>query len=167
MKINKLLILFFSAVYIIGCTSENNPVTIDRIQVAYVLRHSDYIVPLDCGMLIAEPGYFDTCTLQNKENLNIIYKLLKNMKISDMGSKSIPDIRIQCRINYNNMSDDTLCFGEWDTTVLNGQIMQDNDTLTYLIKKSINYYDTYEPKELLKNMPEYRKFQDLINIGLQ
>ena len=156
-SIIKNISIFFLVCYLISCDYSQEEIIKD-INVVYFIRHSESPIAIDCGMLYYESGFVDTITINSKDLLSKINELLFDLDTLIPQPQFTPDIRIQCLINYKNKSSEKICFGEFGTTIFNGIWMVDNDTLTYLIKKSINYYETYEPKKFLNNMPEYVEF---------
>jgi hypothetical protein len=153
------IIDFLALCFFLSCNSGKiNNKYIEEISAIYVIRNADYLIPVECGMIHYFEDFTDTCVIKNSGNLKIINNLIKQMDTLYPKPTTSPDIRIQCLIHYNN-STDTLCFGEFNTTILNGYWMEDSDSLTYYMKKSINYYDSYQPKEFLKMMPEYVKYE--------
>ncbi len=158
MKIKSIFSIIAGLIAVILLISCKKQISIKSINIVYVYMHTEYYLPMDCGMLIIEGGNGDTITLNQPKLLQTISQLIENLDSCE-APYGYPDIRIQCHINYSNGSKGMLCFGSFYSTYLNGTKMCDCDSLTYLIKKQIGYYEKYRPKEYLEEMPEYWKFK--------
>jgi hypothetical protein len=146
---------------ICGCTTKK---TIKKINVIFFPNAVSGNV--ECGMLpysAAEgnkhtiPGttlYKDT-VLNDRSLLDSITTLMKNLEPDTINLH--PDVRIQCLINYTKGKKQLLCLGRFRGIYLNSQLMLRNDTLTYLIKKNIGFYECNDL--FLDLFPEYELFK--------
>lgn len=115
--------------------------------------------PIKCGTLIDKPSLNlkDTLISNNEKFVDIVNQV-KLLKASiEKNRPSNCDIRLQCKINYGNGDSLKLCIGEFNCIIENGQIMEKNDTLVYLIRKYSGYYN-YFPKQDLNSFDELKQF---------
>lgn len=64
-------------------------------------------------------------------------------KLTKSKEENYPNIRITVYAKYSNKKVDTICFGENNGILLNGQIMNDSRELLHLIKTNIGFETAY------------------------
>ncbi|WP_281987692.1 hypothetical protein [Aquimarina aggregata] len=138
---NRLLyILFF---LFISC---DNTSKIKLIDIYYLPNDTTTQTPVDCSSLYGDwkPELQNHKINKNKTLKNIEY-LLTHLNNEVEESKNLSqDVRIRCMIHFKNKKTDTLCLGESFDTYLNGQKVQDVPELFSLLKKELDYENSYK-----------------------
>ncbi len=150
-------VLFF---IISGCSLKNKNIdSIKNIEVIYAKGVISPVTMLKCGQIRAfPPGLIIDTLIIDKDFLMTVGTLIKKMEKKDnRDNLSDCDVRLDCIINYWNNKTKTICIGNFNCIKLNGIYHKDCDTLSYLIKKSVGYYN-YIKKEYLINFKEIQKF---------
>jgi len=126
----KILIL----VMLLTFCSQKSSEDILKLRVIYLPEHTDMMVPVTCESISYSFTFRQSKIISDKAYLASVSKAVANLNKSD-GTNS-NEIRIKVLIDYSNKTD-TLCLGEYFTTLLNGEFMEDNPKLLDLIKSKI------------------------------
>ncbi len=138
---NKLLYILF--LLFISC---DNTSSIKFIDIYYLPNDMTTQTPMSCDLL-DEGG--DELLQNHKIDKNKILQNIEgllirlNNKVEENKNLS-QDVRIRCVIHFKNGETDTLCLGESFDTYLNGQKVQDVPELSNLIKKELDYENSYK-----------------------
>lgn len=134
---------------------------ITSIEVTFIKGNLEKPLPLSCGGLAIMSGSIlkDTILLDLLE-LNEIEHQLKHLKVKEIDSTVHDcDVRIHCQINFKDKKTSKLCIGQLNCIIQDNVRIIENDTLVYLIKKEVGYYNYFPKNEL-----DY--FRELANFGV-
>jgi hypothetical protein len=96
--------------------------------------------------------------LKDVSILNKIEEYVTLLDLKDTLNQSNDcDIRIQCILNYGNKTSRRLCIGCFNCFMLDGKYVGESDSLAYLIKSHIGYYNFFD-KESLNYTKEIKLF---------
>lgn len=123
----------FLLVFLTFC-SEKNIDEISKLRVIYLPEHTDVMVPVTCESINHMLDFRKSKVISDKTFLTPFTREIVELNSVD-GTNSI-EVRIKVLIDYPHKTD-TLCLGEYFSTVLNGELMEDNPKLLDLIKSEI------------------------------
>lgn len=155
-----LITLFLCFTTFCSSLKKDNPPNAS-IEIFYLKGVVDTRTPINCGTITKTKPSFrkvDTVLTEKQRYIEIVnqVKLLREQNKDSSGTSNC-DVRIQCKINHANGDSTNFCIGEFNCLVKNGQRMEKNDTLIYLIRKHSGYYN-YFSKEDLAYFDELKHF---------
>ena len=150
----RIIILLFS--FVLGLTTfcdgvKKVNVNTASIEILFIKGSINTRIPIGCGAITKTKSSFrkgDTIIVDKQKYLEIVnqIKILKKLNPDSVNPNC--DVRIQCKINYTKGDPVRLCIGEFNCLVKDGNIMEGNDTLVYLIRKYSGYYNYFSRSEL-------------------
>jgi hypothetical protein len=144
---NENVFLLICLLFLISCNPDHNKKTTSNIHISYIKGLTETIIPVKCGEIIARPKFdykVDTI-LTEGQLIDRIVNQINSLKA--IGGSQDCDVRIDCKIN---LPTDTikLCIGNFDCIIKDGNLMERNDTLLFLIRKHSGYYDYFSQRNL-------------------
>jgi hypothetical protein len=144
---HKNVLLLFCLLFLMSCNHNSNKKTTPNIHVSYFKGLTETIIPVKCGEIIARPRFdYKIDTVITDEQL--IDKIVNQIKsLRPIGGSQYCNVRIDCIINLHS---DTikLCIGDFECILKDGNLMERNDTLLFLIRKYSGYYDYFSQDNL-------------------
>jgi hypothetical protein len=169
MDINNFKIILFILVLTLFsfCSDrEKNHSKNATIETLYLKGLAETPIAVQCGELpISKYSslYGNTVLCDEKKYIEIL-NYVKSLKLLKTDGKFTNcDIRIQCKINLTNGDSIRLCIGLSNCIIRNGQLMEKNDTLIYLIRRYSGYYNYFSKEVLLRFFHEVIQFGVPIN----
>lgn len=127
---NLFLLWFFSS-----CSNEKG---IQEVRIVYAPENININVPATCSDFEFELIDVKRKRISEKGFLRKVDDALGKLKMdleNDFSTKSV-DVRIRCFVDYKEKTD-TLCLGEYEGVILNGELMNDNQVLLDLLKSNL------------------------------
>ena len=125
---------------------------ITSINVSYIKGQIHPIVSISCGearFYMKSQFNVDT-VLKDVSVLNKIEASVNLLDLKDtLNQLEDCDIRIQCILNYSNKTSRRLCIGDFNCFVFDGIHVGECDSLAYLIKSHIGYYNFFDKESRL------------------
>jgi hypothetical protein len=153
------VLLFICILFLISCNQNPKKEASPNIHISYFKGFTETIIPIKCGEIITRPKFenkVDTI-ITDRHLIDKIVNQINSLKA--INGPQFCNVRIDCVVNLNS---DTikLCIGNFDCISKDGNLMQRNDTLLFLIRKYSGYYDYFSQGRL-----KYFKELDCFSYG--
>lgn len=135
-------IIVLSFIFIFSCSEIGK---IEYLDVYYLPNGTTVQVPVSCDLLYKDAmDIIQTDRLEDHKFLLEFEDLFYKYEADTNDTSSIQDVRIRCMIHFKNGQVDTLCLGESFGTYLNNQKQKDLQKLLLLLKKELDYENSYK-----------------------
>jgi len=152
------LFVILCCIEIAGCINKhNNELEIREIKVSFIKGYLERSYRIDCSNF---PDSIGVIHSRIKDSLLVDKQILLEInreipKLKTIQNQNPIDIRIKCYIISKEGKINTLCLGDINGIVYNGEIVEPNLNLSYLIKLNCGFYNYY-PIKFLPLFPELK-----------
>ena len=144
-------------IFFLSCSQNKKDNTLKTfIKVSFYKGAIDTSIPINCKKIgIGNIGSVKDTIIKNGKTIEQIIEQIIISKNSKEIKEQMCDMRIKCVIYRQNDDTTNLCLGENNCLMINDKTINPNNSLSYLIKSNIGYYN-YFPKEDLKYFDELK-----------
>jgi hypothetical protein len=118
-----------------SCSCDNS---LQELKIVFAPQYVNINYPATCSSFEFELIDIKRRVISEKAFLKMVAYEIERLERDNQNkpsSRSV-DVRIRCLMNYGNKVD-TLCLGEYTGILLNGELMNDSQTLLDLLKSEI------------------------------
>lgn len=145
----KVVLCFILCIAISCDINKKGNLEIESLEVTYVKGFVNTRIPFTCKTLETINTFKCDTGIINQEYRDMIGEQIELLKKSNYYANSNCDIRIVCDIRLSDNDSLKLCIGESNCILINGEEMDKNDTLVFLIKKYSGYYNYFSKDDLV------------------
>ena len=151
-------------IFLLSCNQDKKRNTLKTfIKVSFYKGAIDTSIPINCQKIgTGNIGSVKDTIIENGETMEQIIEQIIISKNSKEIKGKICDMRIKCVIYGQNNDTTNLCLGENNCLMIDDKAMNPNNSLSYLVKSNIGYYNYFSKDEL--NYFDELKGKDISNI---